>query len=336
MQIKVANKIIGNKAPVFVIAEIGTNHNGSPLLAKKMIEAAASAGADAVKFQIVNPKESYVKGSDSYAIFQKMNLSLSALKELKREAVKRRLIFFATAGDISSLNLILELGIPLIKISSGCMTNIKLLREAAKTGLPIIMSTGMSYMKEVEQSVRELERNGAKKIVLLHCVSRYPANYGEVNLNGMRAMQEKFKYPIGYSDHTIGSLASSIAVAIGAKVIEKHFTLDKNLKGYEHYFSADPKEFKELVVTFKNIKKMLGSCIKEPGKSEKIFRNKIRRHLVFANNLIKDSVLSEKDIAVKRIKKGKGLSSDRCDSIIGKRIKISVRQDKPIKMNLLY
>lgn len=335
MQMKVKNKRIGENAPVFIIAEMGTNHNGRTELAFKMIREAAKAGVDAVKVQVVNPEESYIKGSTSYNIFKKVYLDFNVLKKLKREAERRGLIFFGTAGDISSLDMLLELKVPLIKISSGCMTDVILLRKIARTDLPIIISTGMSYLEEVKEAVSELAAHGAKNIALLHCVSTYPAPYAEINLKAMDILRSEFKYPIGYSDHAKGNLASFAAVALGGKIIEKHFTLNKKLKGEDHHFSVDPKELKQLVDGIRNVEKMMKGDIKKPTESEKRSRDKIRRFLVATQDLVEGSILNKESVGTKRLIKGKALPPRYCDSIIGKKIVRGIKKDEPITLDLL-
>lgn len=335
MQIRIRDKKIGDESPVFIVAEIGTNHNGRPDLAFRLIDEAARAGVDALKLQVVNPEESYVKGTPSYKIFKKIYLDFDVLKDLKKEAERKGLVFFATPGDLSSLNMLLELKVPMIKISSGCMTHLLLTKKAARTGLPIIVSTGMSYLKEIKEAVSGLEKNGAREIILLHCVSLYPAAYKEINLNAIVALRSFFKYPVGYSDHTMGNPASFTAVAMGAKVIEKHFTLDKKLKGTDHALSADPRELKELVDGIRDIEKMMGKPIKKPVTKEKLSRATSRRFLVFAKDLAKNSVLNEKDVGVKRIIRGRGLSPEYYNSVIGKKIVEDVKKDKPIRLSLI-
>lgn len=335
MQIKVKNKRIGDGVPVFIIAEIGTNHNGRLDLALRMVREAAKAGVDAVKLQVVDPDESYVKPSPSYKIFKKIRLDISALRNIKRKAEKRGLIFFATPGDMRSLEILVRLKVPLIKISSGCMTNITLLRKIAKTRLPVIMSTGMSYLDEVKKAVSELEAHGAKKIALLHCVSSYPTSPEEANLKGMGMLRSEFRYPIGYSDHTAGNLASFASVALGGKIIEKHFTLDKKLKGPDHHFSADPKDLRQLVDGIRNIEKMIQDNTKTPAKSEKKSRSELRRFLVAARDLKKGTVLKEDYVAIKRLTRGAALSPEYYDKIIGRKIIRDIGKDKPITMGLL-
>jgi len=335
MQIKVRNKRIGGNAPAFIIAEIGTNHNGNPKLAVKLIKEAARARVDAVKFQVVDPKESYQKGSPSYKIFKKVRLDFSVLRKLKREAEKLGLVFFATPGDVSSLKELLRLNVPLIKISSGCMTNIVLLREAAQTGLPIIMSTGMSYMREVKRAVGELEKNGADKIVVLHCVSQYPAKADILNLNAIRTLKSRFKYPIGYSDHAEGSISSLVAVSLGAKVIEKHFTLSRKLKGPEHKFSMEPEELWQMVSDIRNAEKMMGSYEKTPANGEKAARDKFRRFLVFRRDMKKGTSIKAGDMGIKRLISGKGISPHCYDSAIHKTLTKDVKKDTALTSNLL-
>jgi N-acetylneuraminate synthase/N,N'-diacetyllegionaminate synthase len=335
MQIRIGNKKIGDNAPTFIIAEIGTNHNGKLELAVEMIKEDAKVGVDALKLQVVNPDESYVKGSTSYNIFKRVYLDFNALKKLKYETEKRGMIFFATAGDLSSLNLLLRLKAPLIKISSGCMTNVSLLRKAARTGIPIIISTGMAYMQEVKKAVLELEKNGAKDIALLHCVSQYPAEYEELNLNSIKTLQSQFRYPIGFSDHTKDNLASLVAVSIGAKIIEKHFTHDKRLRGPEHHFSIEPGELKQLVKNIRDVEKIMGSCAKRPTAVEKKSRNGLRRFLVFAGDLAKGAVIREHNITAKRLIKGAGLSPEYYDRVIGKKTVSDVKRNGLVKFSLL-
>lgn len=336
MQIKVRNKKIGDNAGVFVIAEIGTNHNGSLDIAKKMVKEAAAAKVDAVKIQIVNPDESYIKGSKSYRIFKKIYLDFNSLKDLKYEAEKRGLIFFATAGDISSLDAIIRLKAPIVKISSGSMTNILLVREAARTGLPIIISTGMSYLKEVKEVIAELENNKAREIIILHCTSVYPAGYEDLNLNSISTLKKAFRYPVGYSDHTKDNLACLVSVSMGARVIEKHFTLDKRSPGPDHYFSADPEELTGLVKAIRDIERMMGSAAKRPTETERILRNKVRRFLVFNKDLTKEDVLTKDNIGIKRIARGqRGLSSQHYDSIVGRKVIKNVKKNEPVRFGLL-
>jgi len=335
MRIKVNNKIIGDRSPVFVIAEIGTNHNGKLNLAMKMVDEAAKAGADAVKLQIVNVNESYVSASPSYDIFKKINLRFDALEKLKKASEEKGLVFFATAGDVSSLATIARLRIPIIKISSGCMTNVVLIRKIARTGLPIVMSTGMSYLYEVRETVAELEKHGARKIAILHCVSSYPARHEELNMNAIKVLQHTFKYPVGYSDHAQGNSASLVAVAIGARLIEKHFTLDKRLRGPDHRFSSDPRDLKDLVEGIRDIEKMMGREIKRPSKSEMASRNKLRRFLVFTRDLTNGATITKEDIGIKRFPGKRGLPPKWYDSIIGKRIVKDVGKDEPVRLSLI-
>jgi len=336
IHIKVGRRIIGPGAPVFIIAEIGTNHNGDAGLALRMIKEAKRAGVDAVKMQIVDAEASYMKGSASYEIFSKMPLPFEELKMLRSEAQKRGLIFFATPGDIPSLEVLLKLRSPAIKISSGSMTNAILLREAGRTGLPVILSTGMAYMDEVKRAVRTLERSGAKEIAVLHCVSNYPPRHDELNLRNIEEMRREFKYPVGYSDHTEGALASYAAVAMGACVIEKHFTLDKRFKGPDHHFSAAPGELRKLVQGIRSIEKMAGCGGKGPTGRELKLRDSIRRSLVFSRDIKKEDILREGDIQAKRLVSGSGVAADRYNEILGAMLKKDVFKDEPVKENLLH
>ena len=277
-----------------IIAEAGVNHNGSLELAKRLIEAAADAGADAVKFQtfvaeevvsINAPKAEYQKqatdaSESQYEMIKKLELSREAHKELMEYAKNKNIMFLSTPFDERSVDLLVELGVPLIKISSGEITNHPFLRYIAKKDLPIILSTGMSTLEEVREAVSVIKKTGCNDLTLLHCTSNYPALFEDCNLRAMKTMADAFKIPVGYSDHTPGRVVPVAVAALGACVIEKHFTLDKNLPGPDHKASLDPDELKDMVYDIRKVEKALGSSVKAPVELELEVRNVVRRSIV--------------------------------------------------------
>ena len=265
----------------FIIAEAGVNHNGSIVLAKQLIDVAVKAHADAVKFQtfiaedVVSndaPKAEYQKqttdASESQLdMIKKLELSKEDHQELMDYAKQKNIMFLSTPFDEISVDLLIELGLPLIKISSGEITNHPFLKYIAKKGLPIILSTGMSTLEEVAEAVSVMKETGCKDLTLLHCTSNYPARVEDCNLLAMKTMADAFDVPVGYSDHTPGIYVPLAAAAMGVCVIEKHFTLDKNLPGPDHRASLEPAELEEMVREIRNVEKALGSSVKAPVKS---------------------------------------------------------------------
>jgi len=327
---KIGKRIIGEGKSTFVIAEIGINHNGKLDLALRMIKVAAQCGADAVKFQIVDPDEAYGVNTLSHQIFTKYRLSVEDYQRLCRCAAAEKIIIFATPGDLTSLELMRKLKMPLLKISSSSLTNYVLIRECVKTKLPLIISTGMSYLAEVQRTVEAVRALGGKNLGLLHCVSEYPTPFSSVNLNAMQEMASTFHCLVGYSDHTEGNLASITAVAMGATMIEKHFTLSKKLRGPDHQFSSDPVQFKKMVEEIRNIEVLKGSEVKRPTLAEKSCRKKFRRFIVARENIDKGSLLMPNMLTIKRIKKGQHLSPFEVDEIIGKTVNKYIKKDTGI------
>ena len=332
--IKVGNRLVGAKSPAFIIAEIGINHNGDVHLAQKMIKEAAKCGADAVKFQTVCPEASYPVGSEAYRFFKDTLLTEEEYIHLKQVAEANAVIMFTTLGDEKSLGIVERLDFPLIKISSGGMNNIPLLKKVATLGKPVLVSTGMSFLGEVERSVYSLMEAGCNEIMLLHCTSNYPTAPGDVNLRAMQTLMSVFGVPTGLSDHTEGTLASVAAVALGARLIEKHFTLDKSMSGPDHHFSLVPSEMKRLVQDIRTVEAMLGMPLKKPAVSELERRTSMRRCLVAAKPVRRGEVITSETVTVRRpnLDKGRGLEPVYLEEILGKRFAHDLQENDPIAL----
>jgi len=340
--IKIANKPIGTNAPCFIIAEIGVNHNGNLKLAEELVDAAKSSGADAVKFQTFVSEDLAVKnapmaeyqkkslpGGSQFEMLRKLELSRGEFRRLFNYSRKKRIIFFSSPFDSASASFLNALGVPAFKIGSGELTNTCLLPEIAVFGRPIILSTGMADMKEVKEAVRIIFSAGNKDIALLHCTSSYPADYNEVNLKAIKTLADKLSLPVGYSDHTIGIEVAIAAVSMGACIIEKHFTLDKNLKGPDHKISSTPDEFRAMVRSIRNIEKAMGDGIKRPQKSELVIKNIVRKSIVAACDIPKGARLQKCMFAVKR--PGTGIEPASIDALSGRKAIVLIRKDKILK-----
>ena len=334
---------------VIIIAEAGVNHNGSIDLAKKLIDAAVNAGVDFVKFQTFK-SESLVSKSAKKASYQIENTNdtsesqLQMLKklELSREqhyeivsyCKEKNISFFSTAFDIESLEFLKELGLSMVKIPSGEITNLPYLRKAAELFSEIIISTGMSNMNDIEQAVNVFLKAGHNQnnISIMHCNTEYPTEMKDVNLLAMNTIQLKFSTKVGYSDHTLGTEVPIAAVALGAKIIEKHFTLDRSLPGPDQLASLEPNELKFMVDAIRNIELAIsGSGEKLPSESETKNIEIARKSIVAKTNILKGEVFSEKNITTKR--PGNGLSPMQWDNVIGKIASKNFNEDDLIEMN---
>lgn len=327
---------------VLVIAEAGVNHNGDISMAKKLIDAACEAEVDFVKFQTFNSKK-LVSRSAKKAKYQQENTkdtSESQLKMLQKLELSREdhfeliaycetkgINFLSTGFDLESLEFLNELGIPLFKIPSGEITNLPYLRKIASFGKPTVLSTGMANMAEINEAIAELLSEGLtlKDLTILHCNTEYPTPMEDVNLRAMQTIGDAFEVAIGYSDHTLGIEVPVAAVALGARVIEKHFTLDRGLKGPDHLASLEPGELKEMVRSIRNIEMAMGNGIKEPSKSEVKNKEIARKSIVASQSINKGEYFSERNLTVKR--PGTGISPMKWDSIIGTKATKDYRED---------
>ncbi len=314
-----------------IIAEAGVNHNGSLKTAKELIDVASDAGADYVKFQTfkaetlvtkkaekaVYQKNLTEKNESQYEMIKKLELDLNAHKKLIEHCSEKKIKFLSTAFDNDSLNLLNKLNVPLFKVPSGEITNLPYLRYVASLGKPVVMSTGMSEMYEIEKAINILLDSKLRKrnISLLHCNTEYPTPIDDVNLNAMIKMRDKFNINVGYSDHTLGIEVPIAAVAMGASIIEKHFTLDRAQSGPDHVASLEPKELKLMVQGIRNVERAFGSENKKPSQSE--IKNIVvaRKSIVAKKQIKKGEKLSEDNLTVKR--PGSGISPMKWDKIIG-------------------
>jgi len=329
---KIANKKISDNSPAFIIAEIGINHNGSKSKCAKLIYEAYKSGANAVKLQIADPNYSYAKNHPSYKEFKNKDLNDETLKKLINYAKSLGLSLFATPGDFKSLQRVKNLKMPAIKISSGLLSNLPLIKEASKVKVPIIFSTGMSYLKEVHEAVN-LCKQKQKKIAILKCTSIYPAPIKYLNLKGIEKYKKIFKVPVGYSDHAIGIDASVNAVACGAKIIEKHFTLNKLAKGADHRISIEPKEFKEMVSKIRNLESMMGDGILRPTKKEEKNRKNNLRKPVTLKKILKGEKISLNNISLKRIKSNqKGIELKNFHKFLGRRVLRDLKKEEVLSV----
>jgi N-acetylneuraminate synthase/N,N'-diacetyllegionaminate synthase len=340
--IKVGHKLIGDYQPCFIIAEAGVNHNGDIELAKRLIDVAKDVGVDAVKFQTFKvenlvtrdaPKVNYqiqnTKSNESqYDMLKSLELSEDDFKELYDYAKKKNIIFLSTPFDFESVDLLDELGVPAFKVSSADLTNLPLLEYIAEKGKPILLSTGMGCLGEIEEAIATIKNTGNDDIILLHCVTNYPAKFESLNLRAIQTLKEAFKLPVGFSDHSLGIYAPIAAVALGAVVIEKHFTLNKNLPGPDHKASLEPKELEEMVKAIRLIEKALGNGIKKPSIEEEKIKKVVRRSIVAKVNIPKGSVITKDMIAIKR--PGMGLPPKYYREIIGKRARRDIKADELI------
>jgi N-acetylneuraminate synthase len=322
----------------YLIAEIGVNHNGDVQLAKKMIDAAKFVGADAVKFQTFSasslvgngtPKVAYQEITTSpdethYEMIHRLELSYEAHRELKLYCDNSEIEFLSTPYDIESARFLNELGVRFFKTASADLVDLPLQKYIASTGKPAIIATGMATLGEIERVVNLYENLGHQNIILLHCVSNYPCSDASLNMRAMKTLGKAFGLPIGYSDHSVGSLAATISVAMGAKVIEKHFTLDKNMPGPDHRASSTPEEFLELVKEVRRSEKMLGSPRKLCQDEEKQMASVSRKSIVLARNMSAGEVISVNDLALKR--PGTGIDSSNLHKIVGKKIRMDGNQ----------
>jgi N-acetylneuraminate synthase/N,N'-diacetyllegionaminate synthase len=333
---------IGPGAPIFIVAEAGVNHNGDPALAHRLVDTAAECGADAVKFQTFRvdllvsrdaPKAGYqveTTGSreSQRDMLARLELGVEVLAALRDRATKRGLIFFSTPFDEQSADVLETLGVPLFKVPSGEITNLPLLRHLAAKGLPIILSTGMSSVEEVEQAVATMRAAGDPPLAVLHCLSAYPAPTAEVNLRAMDALATRCGCPVGFSDHTLGIEISIAAAARGACIIEKHLTLDKTLPGPDHRASLDGAEFAVMVRAIRVVETALGDGLKRAMPSELDTRRVARKSMVAARPLRAGALLTTADVVIKR--PGTGVSPAELDRAIGRRLVRDVAADEVI------
>lgn len=341
--IKVGDKMVGEDNPIFLIAEAGVNHNGSLSIARSLVDIAADSGVDAIKFQTYKTEklilrstekasyqQSNVKKEESfYEMLKKYELTEGDFKILKEYCDEKGLLFLSTPFDSSSVELLENLNVPAYKIGSGDMNNFPLIKVVCSKGKSILLSTGMATLEEVRESVQFIKNNSVEEIVIFQCTTSYPTKLEDVNLNVIDLYKNEFPNEIiGFSDHSQGITASLGAVAKGAKVIEKHFTLDKEMEGPDHKASLDPTELRKWVNEIRNLEKALGSNKKTLLKSEVELSKIARKSIVSIKDLKKGEILSEDNIGIKR--PGTGISPKEFEKIIGRSINKDILKDSVI------
>lgn len=330
----IGGRTIGDGRPTYIIAEIGINHNGDPARFRTMLRAFRDAGADAVKVQIIDAARSYARSSPSYDIFKRIEFDLLTWHALVAEARSLGVALFSTFTEPDALALVAELDLPAVKVSSGNVTNIPLLRAIAATRRPVIMSTGLSYLSEVDEAVRELESHGCTELAILQCTSLYPTASRDANLRTFVTLRHAFPYPIGFSDHTVGNACAIAAVALGARLIEKHVTLDHALPGPDHHFSATPEEFAALVRSIRDVEAALGASRKQPVAAELAERSKFQRTLVASRAIAAGEAFTTENIIGKRTT-GAGLAPRFADYYYGQRAARAIAIDEPITFDVI-
>lgn len=329
---------MGPGRPCLVVAEAGVNHNGELELARRLVAAAAESGADVVKFQTFvaerlaspgSPKASYqleatAAAESQLAMLRRLELSADAHRALAARCRELGLLFLSTPFDEASADLLDELGVPAFKLSSTEVTNLPFLAHVARKGKAILLSTGMSYLEEVASAVEAIRGEGNERLVLLHCVSAYPAPVGEANVSALGALASRFALPVGYSDHTLGTEAALAAVALGACVLEKHFTLDRSLPGPDHRASLEPDELYALVRSVRAVEAALGDGEKRPAPSEEANRLVVRRSLAAGADLPAGTVLTAAMLTV--LRPATGIPPDRIAEVAGRTLARSVRR----------
>ena len=312
-----------------IIAEAGVNHNGSVEMAKKLCLAAKNAGADIIKFQTwitekiitreVKQAEYQIAntGNDQsqFDMLKSLELSFDQFREIKRYCDEIGILFSSTADETESLDFLIGLGIPFIKLGSGDLSNIPFLRYCGSKGLPVILSTGMGTLSDVENAIFALKSGGAKDITLLHCTTNYPCPFNKVNLKAMSTLEKAFGLPVGYSDHTQGIEVAIAAVSMGAKVIEKHFTLDRTMDGPDHIASTEPDEFLKMVNSIRNVELSMGNGVKQPTDTEVEISKVVLKRIVANKRIPAGKTIEESDLCVKR--SSTGLPARAWDYVVG-------------------
>ena len=322
---------IGNELPPYIVAEVNSSHNGSVEVAKQMIDAASECGCDCTKFQswsteTLYSKTYYDENPISKRFVKKLSLDEKELVEVIQHCKTRNIAFSSTPYSKNEVDFLVKLGVPFIKIASMELNNYEFIEYIAKTGFPIVLSTGMGDMEEIKKAIRVIEKTGNKNLCLLHCISIYPAYPDTINLNNIVMLRNEFPdYPIGFSDHSIGTELASAAIALGACLIEKHLTLDKTKIGMDNQMATEPNEMKRLVESCHNVHKAMGSYERVVSITEIEQRTKMRRSLIYKRDMLTGEVIGAEDIDAKR--PGTGIPPTEKATIIGKTLLSDVKAD---------
>ena len=340
----VGGRLVGDGLPPYVIAELGANHNGDMRVARRLVDEAASAGADAVKFQswtadsLISSAEyerhtTYADSKRHFGSLREMvaryQLTIDQHEEMADYCRHVGIDFLSTPFSREEVDLLDRLDVPAFKVASMDVNHLPLLEYVASKGRPVLLSTGMATLAEIDRAARVLRSCGAQGIVLLHCVSIYPPEPTSVNLRNIAGLSQVLGLPVGFSDHTLGSSTSIAAVALGACLIEKHFTLDKNMDGWDHAISADPAELRELITGVRVAYDSLGSPQRIVGPAELEKRRQFRRRIVMARPVASGSVLALEDLAFKR--PGTGIGPDEARYVVGRRVNVDLCEDAELE-----
>lgn len=344
--VEIGGKLVGSGHPTFIIAEAGSNHDNDLDQAIRLIDVAADAGCDAVKFQIFRAEEMAARTSDPVAtlnsfgrtetlfeLYKRLEIPRGWLATLQAHAAKRGILIFATPFDRAAVDLMVELGMPAIKMASFELPDLPLLKYCARTGLPIIISTGIAGLGEVEEAVRAMEEEGNGKIIILHCNSAYPTEFADVHLRSMETLRQAFGYPVGYSDHTLGITVPIAVATLGGNVIEKHFTVDNTLPGPDHKFALPPAQLRAMVDGMRAAEAALGSSHKVVTASSSVTKKIAGRSMFAARDLEPGHVITTEDIVI--LRPGTGLHPRFLPVILGRSVKKAVASNEPIDWDAL-
>lgn len=332
-EIGVANKKIGGANPAYIVAEIGFNHEGNMELAVRMIEAAAKVGVDAVKFQSFSAGNLVLDTSDHFNLIKQGELSADDHKYLANAARGNGITFLSTPFDKKNVDVLETIGVSAYKVASMDLTNLPLLQYIATTGKPMILSTGMGNLKEIAEAVETVMNKGNSQIILLHCISHYPAAPGDANLCAISYLKEVFGLPVGWSDHVLGNAVALAAVAMGACVIEKHFTVDKSLPGPDHKLSANPDEMLQLVQDIRIIEKSMGSSKTLWERPDRQMSKIFRRGIFAGMDISAGTVITEG--MVKCLRPEEGLPPKNLETVIGRVAKVAIKKNQPILWDMI-
>ena len=329
-KIKIGDQLIGDKEPCFIIAEAGSNHNGSLEQAKKLIDVAVEAGADAVKFQIFKAEE-LSADKEIQRMLKKFELRRDWIAELSEHAKRKNIMFLATPFDMEAVDLLDEINVPAFKIASGDLTDLPLIKYIAEKGKPIILSVGLGSLEEIREALDVIYSTGNRNVALLHCVVSYPTKPEDANLNVIKTLKREFRVPVGFSDHTMEISVPIGAVALGADIIEKHFTLDRKLEGPDHPYALEPEELKIMVKGIRDVEKALGSGIKQVGEPERKELISARRSIHAKGDISKGTTIT-KDM-IKIVRPCTGIEPKHLNRVLNAKAKKNILKDDVITWN---
>jgi N-acetylneuraminate synthase/N,N'-diacetyllegionaminate synthase len=336
MKIIIGGKQIGDGEPCFIIAEAGSNHNRDFKLALGLIDAAVEANVDAVKFQTYSAETLYSRetpifpgeSTPPYEVVKKYEIPRNWQPELASYAQKKGIIFLSSPFDYKAVNELAAVGIQAYKIASSEINDLPFLKYIASQGKPIILSTGMCHLADIQLAVKAIKEVGNQDIILLQCTAVYPTNVEEINLRAMDTLKNAFHLPVGFSDHSLGIFVPIAAVARGATIVEKHFTLSRKFKGPDHSFALEPHELRKMVTAIREVERSLGSPIKEPTAGEQKKMMLSRRSIISAKDISKGTIISGEMLIIKR--PALGISPEYLEIVIGRRAKKNIKKDEPI------